>query len=130
MEALLANRKVRRTQLTKICNKIDAALNPHDIEDPPVSLVTLERFKLDAQDKVTLLVEVHEEINQASTDYQTRSNDTHFNEVFQYISNHNNRESCVAASEASNTAVGLSPEEMHLLDLNPPKDRVDKFWIR
>ena len=40
------------------------------------------------------------------------------------------RESCVAASEASNTAVGLSPEEMHLLDLNPPKDRVDKFWIR
>merc|ERR550517_203352 len=40
------------------------------------------------------------------------------------------RESCVAASEASNTAVGLSPEEMHLLDLNPPKERVDKFWIR
>ena len=36
----------------------------------------------------------------------------------------------MAASEASNTAVGLSPEEMHLLDLNPPKDRVDKFWIR
>ena len=40
------------------------------------------------------------------------------------------RESCVAASEASKTAVGLSPEEMHLLDLNPPKERVDKFWIR
>ena len=40
------------------------------------------------------------------------------------------RESCVAASEASNTAVGLSPEEMHLLDLNPPKERVDQFWIR
>ena len=40
------------------------------------------------------------------------------------------RESCVTASEASNTAVGLSPEEIQLLDLNPPQDRIDKFWIR
>ena len=66
MEALIANRKVRRTQLTKLVKKIDAALNPHNIEDPPVSLVTLERYKVDAQDKVTLLIEVHEAITQAS----------------------------------------------------------------
>jgi hypothetical protein len=40
------------------------------------------------------------------------------------------REGCLAASEASNTAVGLSQEEIQLFDLNPPADRIDQFWTR
>merc|ERR1719228_730058 len=39
------------------------------------------------------------------------------------------RESCVNATDRS-TDVGLSSEETQLLDVNPPKERIDQFWIR
>ena len=38
--------------------------------------------------------------------------------------------SCAALETGEFGGAGLGQEELQLLDVNPPQDRIDPFWIR
>ena len=40
------------------------------------------------------------------------------------------RDSCVASASLGPAGASISGEEMVLLDINPPRDTIDQFWIR